>query len=85
MSILKKAWNKAKKAVLKATTDYDKNREAAKEAAQPQAQMGPAGSGDARARAVSDADRRRQRRGARGRDSTIIAGRSELGSRTLLG
>lgn len=84
MGFLKKTWNKVKKSIAKATTDYKKDKEAAKAASQPQPQLGPAGSGDA-ASAMSDAARRRRQRAARGRDSTIIAGRSELGSRTLLG
>jgi hypothetical protein len=84
MSFLKKGWNKlkdaAKKTVKKALSGTNDNVKAPK----PDAQLGPSGSGDASARA-SDAARRRQRRSARGRDSTIIAMRSELGSRTLLG
>ena len=47
----------------------------------PEPQMGPAGS------FVEAMDRPavRRRRGARGRDSTIITARSDIGSRTLLG
>jgi hypothetical protein len=80
MSFLKKAWNKAKKTAAKALGVDTKQK-----APKPEAQLGPSGAGDATSRAASDALRRRRGRGARGRDSTIIAMRSELGSRTLLG
>ena len=84
MSFLKKGWNKikdaAKKSAKKALSGVQDNSKAPK----PDAQLGPSGSGDASTRA-SEAARRRRGRGARGRDSTIIAMRSELGSRTLLG
>lgn len=48
----------------------------------PQAQMGPAGDTATR---VAQRPGPKRRRGARGRDSTIITARSEIGSRTLLG
>lgn len=50
----------------------------------PDATLGPTGDTGSRATQRMDADRRR-RRGARGRDSTIITARSDIGSRTLLG
>jgi hypothetical protein len=85
MSFLKKGWNKikdaAKKSAKKALSGVTDN---SAKAPKPDAQLGPSGSGDASTRA-SEAARRRRGRGARGRDSTIIAMRSELGSRTLLG
>jgi hypothetical protein len=80
MSIFKKAWKKVKKTAAKALGVDTKAK-----APKPDAQLGPSGAGDATSRAASEAARRRQRRSARGRDSTIIAMRSELGSRTLLG
>jgi len=83
--MLKKAWNKvkdaAKKTVKKALSGVQDNNV---KAPKPLASMGPAGDTGARATQRMDADRRR-RRGARGRDSTIITARSEIGSRTLLG
>jgi hypothetical protein len=86
MSILKRGWNKikdaAKKTAKKALSGVTDN---SAKAVKPDAQMGPSGSGDASSRAASMAERRKRQRGARGRDSTIIATRSELGSRTLLG
>jgi hypothetical protein len=79
MSILKKAWKAAKKAVAK-VAGVDTSAPKPKEVAQ----MGPAGDTSSQAARGAIADRRRQRR-SRGRDSTIITARSDIGSRTLLG
>lgn len=79
MSILKKAWRAAKKAVAK-VAGVDTSAPEPK----PDAALGPTGDTGSRATQRMDANRRR-RRGARGRDSTIITARSEIGSRTLLG
>jgi hypothetical protein len=80
MGFFKKVKKAVQKTVKKALSGVQDNSKAPK----PDAQLGPSGSGDASTRA-SEAARRRRGRGARGRDSTIIAMRSELGSRTLLG
>lgn len=77
MGFLKKVWKKVKKAV-----GADDNGPKTPRA---EGSLGPSGGGSATSRSASDAARMRRQRGARGRDSTIIAGRSELGSRTLLG
>lgn len=82
MGILSSIKKAVKRTVKKALSGVQDNNQ---KAPKPDAQMGPSGSGDAMSRAASDAAKRRRQRGARGRDSTIIAGRSELGSRTLLG
>ena len=85
MSFLKKGWNKikdaAKKTAKKALSGVQDN---SPKKVTPDATLGPSGDTGARATQRMDADRRR-RRGARGRDSTIITARSEIGSRTLLG
>lgn len=76
----KKAVKKVAKAVAEAAgVDTDKKVKLP----DPVATMGPAGARGADTRG-SIADRRRARR-ARGRDSTIITARSDIGSRTLLG
>jgi hypothetical protein len=83
--MLKKAWNKvkdsAKKTVKKALSGVQDNNV---KAPTPDATLGPSGDTKTRATQRMDADRRR-RRGARGRDSTIITAGSSIGSRTLLG
>jgi hypothetical protein len=79
MSIFKRAWKATKKAVSKAVGADNKPK-----APKPDAVLGPSGDTGSRATRSSMADRRRQRR-ARGRDSTIITARSDIGSRTLLG
>jgi hypothetical protein len=83
--MLKKAWNKvkdaAKKTAKKALSGVTDNNV---KAPTPDATLGPTGDTGSRATQRMDADRRR-RRNARGRDSTIITARSEIGSRTLLG
>lgn len=78
MSILKKAWRAAKKAVAKAV-GVDTRAPKPK----PNAALGPAG--DTASRTARSSGPRRRARNARGRDSTIITARSEIGSRTLLG
>jgi hypothetical protein len=78
MGILKTVKKWAKKA-LSGVQDNSKP-----EVPVPEAQLGPTGDTGARATQKLDANRRRQR-GARGRDSTIITARSDIGSRTLLG
>lgn len=77
MSFLKKAWKAVKKTASKAL-GVDSNSSKAPRAT---AGMGPAGDGGS----VRRSNRRSKARGARGRDSTIITGGSEVGTRTLLG
>lgn len=74
MGLLKKI----KKAVKKALGGNDNKPKMPK----PDAVLGPSGDGGD---AVRRSAARRIPRGARGRDSTIITGGSEIGSRTLLG
>lgn len=77
---IKKAVKKAAKKALSGVMDNSPNKPPP-----PDATMGPAGDTGARAtRNMAQNDRRRVRQ-ARGRDSTIITARSEIGSRTLLG
>lgn len=78
LSSIKKALKKTVKKALSGVTDNKPQQAAA-----PDATMGPAGDTGSRATDMN-AIRRRARR-ARGRDSTIITARSEIGSRTLLG
>lgn len=73
MGLLKKI----KKAVKKALGVNDNKPKMPK----PDAALGPSGDAAGAARRT----RRAMPRGARGRDSTIITGGSEIGSRTLLG
>lgn len=77
MSFLKKAWNKVKKTASKAL-GVDSN---SSKASRPTPGLGPTGDGGS----VRRSSRRSKARGARGRDSTIITGGSEVGTRTLLG
>lgn len=83
MSILKNAWKAAKKAVKNVAEAVGVETDAPQPPT-PDATLGPAGDTGARATRSAMADRRRQRR-SRGRDSTIITARSDIGSRTLLG
>lgn len=76
MGIFSKAKKLVKKTVKNLTGGNNKPQ-------RPDAAMGPAGDTGSRARS-STANRTRMRR-SRGRDSTIITARSEIGSRTLLG
>lgn len=75
MGLLKKI----KKAVKKTLGINDNNKP---KMPKPDATLGPSGDGGD---AVRRSAARRMPRGARGRDSTIITGGSEIGSRTLLG
>lgn len=77
MSFLKKAWNKVKNNASKALGINSNSSKAPKATAG----LGPAGDGGS----VRRSARRSKARGARGRDSTIITGGSEVGTRTLLG
>lgn len=78
MGIFSKAKKLVKKTVKKALSGVTDN---SPDKVRPAAAMGPAGDTGSRATSMQ---RRRSRR-ARGRDSTIITARSEIGSRTLLG
>ena len=80
MGIINSIKKAVKKTVKKALSGVNDNPKQMK----PDATLGPAGDTGARATRGSMADRRRQRR-SRGRDSTIITARSDIGSRTLLG
>ena len=77
MSFLKKAWNKVKNNTSKALGINNNSSKAPRATAG----LGPAGDGGS----VRRSNRRSKARGARGRDSTIITGGSEVGTRTLLG
>ena len=76
MGFLKKAWNKVKNNTSKALGINNSSK-----APRATAGLGPAGDGGS----VRRSNRRSKARGARGRDSTIITGGSEVGTRTLLG
>jgi len=83
MGLLSSIKKKAKQWAKKATSGMNDNK-ANNKPPPPDATLGPSGGGEARVSQRMDADRRR-RRGARGRDSTIITAGSAPGSRTLLG
>ncbi len=74
-------WKKIKKAARKVVGADDNNKP---KMPVPDAALGPTGDVAKRATTGGGVDRRRAR-AARGRDSTIITSRSEIGSRTLLG
>jgi hypothetical protein len=76
MGFLKKVWNKVKNNTSKALGINNSSK-----TSRPAAGLGPAGDGGS----VRRSNRRSKARGARGRDSTIITGGSEVGTRTLLG
>lgn len=77
LSSIKKLAKKVVKKALSGVTDNSPDK------VKPDASLGPAG--DTGSRATSNMARLRRSRKARGRDSTIITARSEIGSRTLLG
>ena len=79
LSSIKKAVKKTLKKALSGINENDTVKAAA-----PEAQMGPAGDTGSRATDALAMNRKRSRK-SRGRDSTIITARSEIGSRTLLG
>jgi hypothetical protein len=80
MGILKSIKKTVKKTVKKALSGVTDN---SPDKVKPNATLGPAGDTGARVQDTAAANRRRTR--GRGRDSTIITSRSEIGSRTLLG